>query len=96
MTRYRASVTYTVEVVDQAAVSAAGAAAWRAADGGWAVKVEEDGRVVEATAEEAAAARPDAEASIALALGQQGYPSVPGVQFHTMSVDVVTAAPEKE
>jgi hypothetical protein len=91
---YRVVVTYTVDVVDQEALLQAGAAAWEASAGGWAVRVEDDGSVTEATAEEAAAVAPGPEASVAFVLGAQPYPSVPGVWFARSSVDVQPGAPE--
>jgi hypothetical protein len=81
-------VTYTVDVEDEEALLRAGAAAWEASAGGWAVRVDDDGGVEEASLEEAAAVAPGPEASIAFVLGAQPYPSVPGVWFAASSVDV--------
>ncbi|OMQ16542.1 hypothetical protein A7K94_0201785 [Modestobacter sp. VKM Ac-2676] len=94
MTSLRVSVTYTVEIVDEQALLQAGADAWLAGaeQPTWTVKTEGDGQVVEATAGEADAARPDAEASVAIVLGHQGYPMVPGVRFTTMSVNATEEA----
>lgn len=91
MTTYRVAVTYTVDVVDEEALLQAGAAAWEASAGGWAVRVDDDGGVVEATSEEVAAEAAEApgpEASIAFVLGAQPYPAVPGVWFAASSVGV--------
>jgi hypothetical protein len=85
---YEVVVTYTVEVVDEQALLQAGAAAWEATAGGWAVRVDDDGSVVAATDEEAAADTPGLEASIAFVLGGQPYPVVPGVRFAGSSVGV--------
>ena len=93
MATYRVAVTYTVDVLDREALLKAGADAWQASAGGWTVGAEEDG-VVDATAEEASVVVPTPEASVALVLGDQGYPSVPGVRFTTMSVDVRPGSPE--
>jgi hypothetical protein len=92
---YRVAVTYTVDVVDEEALLQAGAAAWEASAGGWAVRVDDDGGVVEATTEEAAAVAPGPEASIAFVLGAQPYPAVPGVWFATSSVDVQPGTPSE-
>jgi hypothetical protein len=85
---YRVAVTYTVDVVDEEALLRAGAASWEASAGDWAVRVDDDGGVVEVTTEEAAAVAPGPEASIAFVLGDQPYPAVPGVWFAGSSVDV--------
>jgi hypothetical protein len=85
---YQVAVTYTVDVVDEEALLRAGAAAWEASAGGWAVRVDDDGAVGEATTEEAAAVVPGPEASIAFVLGAQRYPTVPGVWFAASDVDV--------
>jgi hypothetical protein len=91
---YEVVVTYTVEVVDEQALLQAGAAAWEATAGGWAVRVDDDGSVVEATDEEAAAVTPGPEASIAFVLGAQPYPAVPGVRFAGSSVGVQPGTPK--
>ncbi|MGY2085778.1 hypothetical protein [Blastococcus sp. SYSU DS0539] len=92
MATYRVVVTCTVDVVDQEALLHAGAAAWEASAGGWAVRASDEGDVAAATAEEAAAVAPGPEASIAFLLGAQPYPTVPGVRFGTSSVDVQPGA----
>ena len=88
MATYRATVTYTVDVVDEVALLQAGAGAWEASAGGWAIRVDEDRGVGEAPPEEAAAVVPGPEASIAFVLGAQPYPAVPGVWFAASSIDV--------
>ena len=97
MTSYRVVVTYTIEVEDRDALLRAGAAAWAASAGGWAVRVEDDGGPTaapadEVAAEEVAAVAPGPEASVAFVLGAQPYPSVPGVWFGASSVDVQPVA----
>ncbi|TYP88564.1 hypothetical protein [Blastococcus xanthinilyticus] len=93
MVTYRATVTYTIDVVDEAALLRAGAEAWAASAGGWAVRVEHDGGVVEATAEESAAVTPGPEPSIAFVLGRAAHPVVPGARFTGSSVDVAPVPP---
>ena len=93
MATYRVSVTYTVDVVDEEALLHAGAAAWESSADGWAVRVDDDGAVVAATTDEAAAVVPGPEASIALTVGAHPYPSVPGVWFAASSVDVQPGTP---
>jgi hypothetical protein len=88
---YRVTVTYTIDVVEEEALLRAGAGAWEAAAGGWAVRVDDDGGVVAATDEEAAAVAPGP--SVAFVLGRAGYPVVPGVRFTGSSVGVEPAAP---
>ena len=88
MPHYRVSVNYLVEVVDEDALLAAGLSAWQASAGGWAVRVDEDGGVVEITDAEADALRPGPEASIASVLGAEDPPSVPGVWFASSGIDV--------
>ncbi|MGY2066060.1 hypothetical protein [Blastococcus sp. SYSU DS0619] len=90
MTSYRVVVTYTIEVEDRDALLRAGAAAWAASAGGWAIRAEDDGGSTEAPAGEAEAEEvaPGPEASVAFVLGAQPYPSVPGVWFGASSVDV--------
>ena len=93
MATYEVAVTYAVEVVDEEALLGAGAAVWGAAAGGWEVRVDEDGSVVETADEEVAAELPGPEASIAFLLGAQPYPAVPGVRFTGSSVDVRPGTP---
>ena len=88
MATYRVAVTYTVDVVDEEALLRAGAAAWEASAGGWAVRGADDRGVMEARTEEAAAVIPGPEASLAFSLGAQPYPAVPGVWFAGSSIDV--------
>ncbi|NEK86811.1 hypothetical protein GCU60_13775 [Blastococcus saxobsidens] len=92
MATYRVLVTYTVDVVDEDALLRAGAAAWEASAGGWAVRVDEDGGVTAATQDEAAAWVPGPEASIAFVVGAQPAPSVPGVRVTRSGVDVQPGA----
>jgi hypothetical protein len=92
---YRVAVTYRVDVVDEKELLQAGAAAWEASAGGWAVRADDDGGVVEATSEEAAAVAPGPEASIAFVLGAQPYPAVPGVWFAASSVEVQPGTPSE-
>jgi hypothetical protein len=92
---YQVAVTYTVDVVDEEALLQAGAAAWEASAGGWAVRVDDGGGVVGATTEEAAAVAPGPEASIAFVLGAQPYPAVPAVWFAASSVEVQPGTPSE-
>ncbi|MDK3255791.1 hypothetical protein [Blastococcus capsensis] len=94
MATYRVTVTYTIDVVDDEALLRAGAAAWAASAGGWAVRVDDDGGGAEATAEEAAVVAPGPEPSVAFVLGRSAYPVVPGVRFTGMSVGVEPEAGE--
>lgn len=92
---HRVAVTCTVHVEDGEALLRAGAAAWEASTGGWAVCVDDDRGAQEASSEEAAAVVPGPEAGIALLLGAQPYPTVPGVSFGASSVDVQPGAPSE-
>ena len=86
MTRYEVTVTYTVDVVDEVALRAAGLRAWGAGgDDGWSVAFDEDGaREVEAT--DVPAIDPTPEASLSWIVGQLAPPSVPGAQFGSTAV----------
>jgi hypothetical protein len=90
---YRVAVTYTVDVVDEEALLQAGAAAWEASAGGWAVRVDEDGGVVEATNEEAAAIAPGQRPASPWSSAPSHTPP-PGVWFAASSVDVQPGTPE--
>ncbi len=87
MRSLRVTVTYTVDVVDEAALVRAGADAWAEAADGWTVVVGDDGADDDAADAEAAVA-PTPEASLSWVLGRLRYPAVPGVRFTGMGVDV--------
>ncbi|RBY93449.1 hypothetical protein DQ237_17690 [Blastococcus sp. TF02-8] len=93
MTSYRVTLTYTVDVVDEGALLRAGAVAWAASAGGWAVRVDDDGAVTEVAAGEAPES-PGPDASLAFLIGAQPHPVLSGVRFTASSVGVEQVAPE--
>jgi hypothetical protein len=86
METYEVVVSYTVEVVDRAALVQAGAEHWSSTSADWAVTVEDDG-VTPVDPDDVREVVPSPEAGLAWLVGAHGYPSVPGVRFVGMGVD---------
>ena len=86
-------VTYTVDVVDPAALVQAGADNRSSTSADWAVSVEDD-RVTVVDPDDVREVVPSPEASLAWLVGKHGYPSVPGVRFMGSGVDVRATSAE--
>ncbi len=82
------TIEYTVDVVDEAALTAAATTAWALpVEPAWYVRFDDDGTVGHTPPKEPAQVTLGAPAAICLLLSQTQYPTIAGLQFTSSGIN---------